>query len=438
MTGSRILNLSAAKKFFRKSKAQVKEPVLVDVNKMTPEAQSLEKYLLRGIVGQDRAVHQLVRAFESYQAGIEDPTKPLSNLLFLGPTGAGKTRTIEVFCEYFWGSPNAMIKMDCSEFTHSHEIAKLIGSPPGYLGHKETQARICKSKLEAYWDRGPKFSVLLFDEIEKGHSDLHQLLLGIMDKGILTLGTNDEVDLKKCFVIMTSNLGAKAVSKHLNSREIGYANKEDTNEKIDQAIYKTSMAAVKKFFEPEFVNRVDRVIVFRALSDDTIRSILDLELEKVQRRLKDSNKYIVIGCSKPAKEFLIKEGTNSEFGARELRRTVEREVVNKLARVIATKQAVDGDLIKIEYNTGDKNLTFSVFKNVVDIPKIKPAPVEESEKKPVAPSQEDKTVNMTQEFGDVAICFVLPNMEPCIGCGARYLHRTDCPEKKENNPYVKN
>ena len=423
---------------FKKPKAQA-VAVQVDPERMTVQAERLEQHLTRNVIGQERAIRELVKAYENYEAGINDPTKPLASLLFLGPTGSGKTRSLEVFCEYFWGKSNALIKIDCAEFTHSHELSKIIGSPPGYLGHKETQARICKQRLEEHWtDAAPKFSVILFDEIEKAHPDFHQLMLGVMDKGILTLGNNDVVDLKKCFLVMTSNLGAKTVAKHLNNQGLGYTRKETTNDTVDQAVYKTSMECVKKFFEPEFINRIDRTIVFRSLSEESIRSILDIELDRVQRRLNDNKKFIIVGCSKAAKDKLIEEGINLEFGARELRRAIERFLVNKLSRIIATKQVEDGDLIQVDYKPNDKGLSFSVLKGVAEFMVPVPAiPEEEKKNDPLYTAQWEKpadgSVHSTNSIdipGGPIIYFVLPK-DPCIHCGAHYLHRDDCPDRKK-------
>jgi ATP-dependent Clp protease ATP-binding subunit ClpA len=421
-------------------KGGLSDAIAVDAERMTGEAKRLERYLLRNIIGQDRAVHQLVKAYESFQAGINDPNKPLANLLFLGPTGSGKTRLVEVFCEHMWGDPAAFIKVDCAEYSHSHEVSKLIGSPPGYVGYASGESRISKEKLEAHWSKGPQISVLLFDEIEKAHEDFHQILLGVLDRGVLTLGKGDKVDLTKCFIIMTSNLGAKAVSRHLNNQEIGYSHPNASGtSKMDQEIYTTSMEAVKKFFQPEFVNRVDRVVVFRSLSEESIRSILDIELDRVQKRLKDREKYIVIGCSKTAKDFLIKEGVNLEFGARELRRAIERFLVNKLARIIATKQAVNGDLVKVDHEAGAEELSFSVLKGVVDMP---PPPPPEPEKtiEPSYKSKWDKTVDYyssskkgVHDLGsiDSYIWFVAPQ-DACVNCGGRFVHREDCPDRKDD------
>ena len=345
------------------------EAIRLDDDKMTAEAVALEAGLAKKVIDQDRAIKQFVRAYEVWQTGLNPPDKPLANLLFLGPTGVGKTHLVEVFCDELWGAHDMLLKVDCSEYQHSHETAKLIGSPPGYVGYNTGAARLSQEALEGHWrtSKGPKISVILFDEIEKAHPDFFQLILGLLDKGSITLGNGIKLDMRKCVVVMTSNLGAKDVSKHLNEGGIGFL-RSSSRDSTDQKIYETAMKEVKKHFQPEFINRLDRIVVFRSLTDTGLRSILDLELGKVQDRLLSIGKFILLDVSQRAKDFLLAEGTNAEYGARELRRTIERFLVSRVTRVVATEQAKSGDIILADYDPDEKKMTFHLQAGVVDLP----------------------------------------------------------------------
>src|SRR5262249_14714903 len=217
--------------------------------------------------------------------------RPIGTMLFLGPTGSGKTRVVEAAGEVLFGDANAMVKIDCAEFQHSHEIAKLIGSPPGYLGHRETSPLLTQENLNRMHTDELKLSLVLFDEIEKASDSLWQLLLGILDKATLTLGDNRHVDFSRTIVIMTSNLGAREMSE-LVSDHIGFAPtkviKRDNDSDVDQQIYRTASAAARRRFSPEFMNRIDKVVVFRSLQKHHLREILELELQGIQDRVTSS------------------------------------------------------------------------------------------------------------------------------------------------------
>jgi len=347
---------------------KIPEAVRLDDEKMTAEASELETGLQKKIIDQDRAIKQFVRAYENWQIGMSAPDKPLANLLFLGPTGVGKTHLVEAFCEQLWGNSKMILKVDCSEYQHSHETAKLIGSPPGYIGYNSGAARLSQEILEEHWkdSKGPKISVILFDEIEKADPDFFQLILGLLDKGFITLGNGTKVDMRKCVVVMTSNLGAKDVSRHLNERNIGFLHEKGQD--ADQKIYETSMREVKRHFSPEFVNRLDRIVVFRSLTEEGLRKILDLELDKVQDRILSTGRFILLSTSRRAKDFLLKEGTSAEYGARELRRAIERFLVSRVTRLIATRQAKSGDMVLADYEPEEKKIVFHLQADVVDIP----------------------------------------------------------------------
>lgn len=350
--------------------------VKLDESKVPDEVGKLEKHLYSKIIGQDRAIKQFVRAYEAFLTDMQRPDGPVGVLLFLGPTGVGKTRIMEVFAEYLWGTSEALIKIDCAEFQQSHEISKLIGSPPGYVGHKDTNPIFSKEAIERHWKNGPKFTPVLFDEIEKGHPALHRILLGINGSGRMRTGSNEVVDMRSTLIVMTSNLGSRSVSSMLSGKRYGFTS-STTIGQMDQDIYKACKDAVKNFFDSEFFNRIDRMVAFRPLTDEDFRKILDIELGFIQDRVIRGNKFIIIDNSRQAKEFLLKEGVSQEFGARELRRTIERHLVSKLTRAFSTKQAIDGDMILSDCENG-RDLDISIMKGVLDILAAKPVLADES------------------------------------------------------------
>jgi ATP-dependent Clp protease ATP-binding subunit ClpB len=333
---------------------------ILDPEMKSAEAQTFENALRQRVVGQDRAVRRLARVFQVHQSGLSAPGRPIVNLLLLGPTGSGKTRLVEAAAEALFGSARAMVKVDCAEFQHSHEIAKLIGSPPGYLGHRETQPMITQDVLEQHYTEKARVSLVLFDEIEKASDALWQLLLGILDKATLTLGDNRRVDFSRSLVFLTSNLGSHEMTK-LMSGGLGYnSGAQEDSEELDQKIYRTAMEAARRKFSPEFMNRIDKVIVFRTLKREHLERILDLELGRVQDRIMSSavSRQFVFNCTPSARDFLLEEGTDAKFGARHLKRSIERHVVFPLSNLLATGQIQLGDLVTIDYATDTSKLTF--------------------------------------------------------------------------------
>ena len=334
--------------------------MLLDPTLNSPEVREFEKALLERVVGQDRAVRRLARVYQVYMAGLSTPGRPLVNLLFLGPTGSGKTRLVEAAAEVLMGDSKAVVKVDCAEFQHSHEIAKLIGSPPGYLGHRETQPLITQEVLERYFTDKLKLSLVLFDEIEKASDSLWQLLLGILDKGTLTLGDNRRVDFSLSMIFLTSNLGSQELMK-LMTGGLGFsAGRNEDDEELDQKIYRTAMEASRRKFSPEFMNRIDKVIVFRLLSRDSLEKILDIELGRVQDRVMtatEGNPFVLI-CTRAARDFLLKEGTDQKFGARHLKRAIERYLVFPISNLLATHQIKLGDLVTVDCSADGSKLAF--------------------------------------------------------------------------------
>lgn len=328
------------------------QPIPLDPEKKHPLAEEFEKKLLERIVGQERAVRRMANLFQIYLAGLTPPGRPIGSLLFLGPTGSGKTRVVEAAAEVLFGDPHAVVKIDCAEFQHSHEIAKLIGSPPGYLGHRETPPLLTQENLDRYHTENLKLTYVLFDEIEKASEALWQLLLGILDKASLTLGDNRRVDFSRCIIVMTSNLGAKEMAD-LISGGIGFTPRQGQQDSVvDQKIYRTALEAAKRKFSPEFMNRIDKVVVFRSLKDEHLRRILDIELKMVQERILKSNApKFIFACTDAAKEFLLREGTDYKYGARHLKRAIERFLVFPLSNLVATRQVDTGDLVTIHYDS---------------------------------------------------------------------------------------
>src|SRR3989440_7630102 len=348
--------------------------VFLDPDQKSAHAQDFEERLYARIVGQERAVRRMSGLYQIFLAGMNPPNRPIGTMLFLGPTGSGKTRVIEAAAEVLYGDSNAIVKIDCGEFQHSHEIAKLIGSPPGYLGHRETSPMLTQENLDRMHTDDMKVSLILFDEIEKASDALWQLLLGILDKATLTLGDNRRVDFSKCMVIMTSNLGAREMSE-LISGGIGFApgkggkNPHDTE--VDQKIYRTAVEAARRKFSPEFMNRIDKVVVFRSLKEHHLRAILDLELQSVQDRIMMSaGTKFVFQCSDAAKDMLLQEGIDYKYGARHLKRAIERFLVYPLSNLVATGQIGLGDLVQVDLGSVAGKLTFSKKSGGALIPEI--------------------------------------------------------------------
>lgn len=346
-----------------KKKQTNEKMVLLDPDIKSPRAKEFEDKLSARIVGQERAVRRMSGLFQIYLAGMNNPSRPIGTMLFLGPTGSGKTRVVEAAAEVLFGEPHAVVKIDCAEFQHSHEIAKLIGSPPGYLGHRETSPMLTQENLDKAHTDDTKLTFVLFDEIEKASDSLWQLLLGILDKATLTLGDNRRVDFSRAVVIMTSNLGAREMSEMI-SGGIGFAptktGKAQEDNEIDAKIYRTALEAAKRKFSPEFMNRIDKVVVFRSLKEHHLRRILDIELDQVQARITESaGTKFIFECTDEAKEFLLSEGIDLKYGARHLKRAIERFLVYPLSNLVATQQVETGDLVLIDFDEDGEKLTFA-------------------------------------------------------------------------------
>src|SRR5487761_439801 len=349
---------------------------MLDPSKRSPQLQEFEFALRERIVGQDEAVEALVAVYQVFCAGMHAPGRPVGNLLFLGPTGSGKTRIVEAAAEVLFGDRKAVVKIDCAEFQHSHEIAKLIGSPPGYLGHRDTHPLITDESLSQYHTDKLKLSFLLFDEIEKASDALWQLLLGILDKATLTLGDNRRVDLSQTMIFMTSNLGGGEITE-LMTGGMGFAPEvpADLRPRLDEKVGRTASEAAKRKFAPEFMNRIDKVVVFHPLRSQQLEQILEIELGMVQQRVLETAKgRFLFRLTQPAREFLLREGTDLKYGARHLKRAIERHLVYPLASLLATNQVTLGDVLSIDWSTGASVLTFMKEAEGALVPMISPEP----------------------------------------------------------------
>jgi ATP-dependent Clp protease ATP-binding subunit ClpB len=340
---------------------------MLDPTRRSNDAREFESALRRRIVGQDQAVEKVVEIYQMFLAGLNPPGRPVGNLLFLGPTGSGKTRVVEAMAESLFGDARACIKIDCAEFQHSHEIAKLIGSPPGYLGHRETHPLLTQEALNQWHTETLKLSILLFDEIEKASDSLWQLLLGILDKATLTLGDNRRVDLSQCIIIMTSNLGACEMSNMVDGG-LGFAQKTmQVDASFDDKINRSAVDAARRKFSPEFMNRIDKSVVFRTLRSEHLQQILEIELGMVQQRILMASavNQFVFSCTPKVKSFLLHEGTDPKYGARHLKRAIERHIVFQLANLVATGQIKLGDFIRIDLSPEGKLMFIKEAENAM-------------------------------------------------------------------------
>jgi ATP-dependent Clp protease ATP-binding subunit ClpA len=347
----------------------------LDVRQTGEEAEKLRADLHKRIVGQDEPIQQVVNLYQTYLAGMASPSRPIGSFLFLGPTGTGKTRLVEAIAESLVGDGRAMVKVDCAEFQHSHEIAKLVGSPPGYLGHRETHPLLSQEVLDQYHTEKVKLSFVLFDEVEKASDALWNLLLGVLDKATLTLGDTRRVDFSQTMIFMTSNLGAAEMNSILRPH-LGFATGDKEREQqagqLDEAtadkISRAGVEAARRRFTPEFMNRLDKVLVFRPLGEPELRKILNLELNILQQRIFSSSTPtpFFFALTASAKEFLLREGTDLKYGARHLRRAMERELVNPLSNLIASGQVRGGDLVSVDFDQDANALLF--FKEAENVP----------------------------------------------------------------------
>jgi len=342
------------------------EGTLLDATMTGTAAEDLASKLRSRVIGQDDAIQHIVSTYQTYLAGLSPIGRPIGNFLFLGPTGSGKTRLVEATAESLIGDRRAVVKIDCAEFQHSHEIAKLIGSPPGYIGHRETHAALSQEVLNQHHTERVKLSLVLFDEIEKASDALWNLLLGILDKATLTLGDNRRVDFSQAWVFMTSNLGAAEMNSLLRPK-LGFASIEAErqhaiaiDQKLGDKISRTGVEAARRKFSPEFMNRIDRTVIFRPLGAPELRRVLEIELNEVQERIQKAqagNRFLM-NVTDSARDFLLMEGTDVRYGARPLKRAIERLLVQPISNLVATGQIRNGDRFRVTHSSAAPFLTF--------------------------------------------------------------------------------
>jgi ATP-dependent Clp protease ATP-binding subunit ClpB len=315
------------------------------------DAVDLERQLKDRVVGQDQAVEKLAAVLQTFMAGLNAPSRPIANVLFLGPTGTGKTRLVEALSDVLFNREDGFVKIDCAEFQEGHSIAKIMGAPSGYIGHKDTKPFLTQEKLDSTHTKDFKLSLVLFDELEKAHHSFWDLLLGIMDRGRLTLSDGTTIDFSRTIVLMTSNLGAREMGGALS--KIGFGTRLDSVDD-DRKLEKVSQDAARRRFSPEFWNRLDSVISFRTLRPDDVKRILRIEMGKVQKRIlsSPSHQKFVFVLTPPVEDFLIAAGTDRRYGARELKRAIEKHVVEPLSNLVMSGQVSLGDLVRISLLNG--------------------------------------------------------------------------------------
>ena len=323
------------------------------------QAREFHRSMRAKIIGQEEGIQALVDLYQVFCVGLNSPGRPVGNLLFLGPTGSGKTRIVEAAAEILFGDARAIIKIDCAEFQHSHEIAKLIGSPPGYLGHRETHPLITQESLAQCHTDKLKLSFLLFDEIEKASDALWQLLLGMLDKATLTLGDNRRVDLSRTIIFLTSNLGGIEITE-LMSGGMGFVHPKDKPAAgLGLKVEHTAIEAARRNFSPEFMNRLDKVVVFHPLQMHHLEQVLEIELNQVQQQVLGTAKEpFLFRVTALAREFLLREGTDQRYGARHLKRAIHRHLICPLASLLASKQIITDDIVRIDRTENGSGLIF--------------------------------------------------------------------------------
>lgn len=323
--------------------------------------QDLVSLLASKVVGQSAATNAIVPYVYMYQSGLAPAGRPAGVFLLLGPTGTGKTRTVEAIADLLHGSEKLLIKIDCGEFQLEHETAKLIGAPPGYLGHRETVPMLTQQGLREATSGSSDLALVLFDEIEKASPSLTKLLLGILDKGTLRLGDNTEVNFEKSLIFFTSNLGAREMMKEITP-EIGFQPasprlKPDLTGKLESI----ALGAVRKRFSPEFVNRIDAIVTYQPLDQESLEAILEHDIKALQSHVNSrlGERCFEIEVSPESRQFLLRKGVSQEYGARELKRTMHRELTQPLATMVARGDVAPGALVRVSFTEGSDRLAIT-------------------------------------------------------------------------------
>jgi ATP-dependent Clp protease ATP-binding subunit ClpA/CheY-like chemotaxis protein len=327
--------------------------------KPAPEpANDLVALLSQKVIGQSAAMKFIVPYVEMFQAGLAAEGRPVGVFLLLGPTGTGKTKTVEALAEVLHGSEKNVLKIDCGEFQMEHEVAKLIGAPPGYLGHRETQPMLTQQKLNSVTSEKSNLAIVLFDEIEKAAPSMARLLLGILDRAVLRLGDNTSVNFENCLIFLTSNLGAREMMKEIHP-EFGFeAGVLRERNDIFSKLESIALGSVRKRFSPEFVNRIDAVITYQPLDAESLATILDQQIAELQRHVNTrlGDRYFNIEVPFESRQFLLRKGTSPEYGARELKRTIHRFLTQPLATLVAAGKIEPGARVRVEVSEDKETL----------------------------------------------------------------------------------
>ena len=316
------------------------------------------------VVGQPRAIEQIVPYVQMHQAGLAPEGRPAGVFLLLGPTGTGKTRTVEALAEVLHGSEKQMLKVDCGEFQMEHEVAKLIGAPPGYLGHRETPPMLTQQKLSAVTSEASNLALVLFDEIEKAAASMTRLLLGVLDKAVLRLGDNTAVNFERSLIFLTSNLGAREMRREILP-DFGFeALTARSGVRVTRKLESIGLGAVRRKFPPEFVNRIDAVVTYQPLDACALEEILDQQIEVLQKHIVNrlEERAFSLEVSAAARRFLLKKGASREYGARELKRTILRQLTQPLAAMVANGEIEPGSTVQAEPAMNGDELVLTVGK----------------------------------------------------------------------------
>lgn len=348
------------------------EPLNLDITKLSKEIQNLHDILSAKVIGQERAVRQIIKAYVPTTVNMHREHRPMGVFLFLGPTGVGKSEMVKTFAKALLDKKEALTKIDCNEFQEDHEVMKLLGAPPSYIGYND-EPRLSQGKIDQYQTKDCKINIILFDEIEKATPRLFDSILSILGDGGLTLGNGKFTDFSRSFIFLTSNLGSHEVRRLIEGKGIGFSLSDEDRDDLDQRIYKASKAAVEKKFRPEFINRLDKIVVFRSLAESTLRKILQKELRELHWRIWSSPSRdfvltsgqalpprlsIYFALTDAAFNFVLKEGTSDLYGARELNRTIDRYLAFPLATLISSGQVVHGDKLTVDHVEGASDLVF--------------------------------------------------------------------------------
>jgi ATP-dependent Clp protease ATP-binding subunit ClpB len=332
----------------------------LDISKHGKQSEELYEVLENKLIGQEHVIDTVREIYTTWISGMYDHNRPIRTVFLGGPTGTGKTRLVELFAETIikeYTPKESIVRINCAEFQHDHEIAKLIGAPPSYLGHRETVALLSQAVLDKCHTDKLKVTVILFDEIEKASLAVAKLLLGILDKANLNLGDNRKVDFTKCFIFMTSNLGAIDYTK-LNYGFENQIEKENQKELAD----KTILSAMKSKFSPEFMNRLDDILFFHPLYRESLERILDLEMNQIRQDMAVNlgiDKYFTFRLSKKAKDYILDNGTDLKYGARYLKRAIDKLVLRPFSNLLASEQIKGQDEIYVDY-LGGETLKFKI------------------------------------------------------------------------------